>query len=299
MAFLDRALDMGLTVHSVGVYQYLDRYSEVMYQQLKTNTDVQVPLLAIFTRPPTRENQEAGQWDYAGYVSDGYQFVGNEIVLSAIRESVSEIGSPIFTEHIFMNYQYTMMLGEILIQNVTNYPQVGDIYPNLIISNSYNGSRAVEVAFGICINESENNPRIGFGFRQNFGQMRQVHYEHSRSRMSTAVGSYIDVFSQNIVHLIEANFNRRVSEEDMLRVLDAIESSVGKRRRNTLSVYLETIGADNVTSWNLFHSICRFSSIEKNLNARILMEDVAESVLTVPAQMMNAVSALQAARQAA
>lgn len=298
MAFRDRALDMGLTVHSEGIYEYSDRHSSVMYMELKTNTDFPVPLLAVFTRRTPRENEEATEWGYVGYVSDGYQFVGNEAVLSSIRESISEVGSPIFNEHTFMNEYYTMMLNEMLIQNVTNYPQVGDIYPNIIVSNSYNGSRAVRITFGISISESERNPRVGFGF-QRFGQMRQVHYQYARSRMSTAVGAYIDVFSQNIVSLIEENFSRRVSEEDMLAVLDAIENSVGKRRRNSLSMYLEEIGAGNITSWNLFHSICRFSSIEKNLNARILMEDVAESVLTIPSQMLNAVATLEAARRAA
>lgn len=298
MAFRDRALDMGLTVHSEGVYQYIDRHSSVMYQELKTNTNFSVPLLGVFTRRTPRENEDAEQWAYVGYVSDGYQFVGNDAVLSSIRDSISEVGSPIFTEHTFMNEFYTMMLNEMLIQNVTNHPEVGDIYPNIIVTNSYNGSRAVRITFGISISESEGNPRVGFGF-QTFGQMRQVHYQHSRSRMSTAVGAYIDIFSQNIISLIEENFNQRVSEENMLAVLDVIENSVGKRRRNSLSMYLEEIGADNITSWNLFHSICRFSSIEKNLNARILMEDVAESVLTIPSQMFEAVATLEAARQAA
>jgi len=298
MAFRDRALDMGLTVHSDGVYQYIDRHSSVMYQELKTNTDLRVPLLGVFTRRTPRENEEATQWGYVGYVSDGYQFVGNDAVLSPIRESISEVGSPIFTEHTYMNEFCTMMLNEMLIQNVTNYPQVGDIYPNIIVTNSYNGSRAVRITFGISISEDERNPRVGFGF-QRFGQMRQVHYQHARSRMTTAVGAYIDIFSQNIVSLIEENFSQRVSEENMLAVLDVIENSVGKRRRNSLSMYLEEIGANNITSWNLFHSICRFSSIEKNLNARILMEDVAESVLTIPSQMFDAVATLEAARRAA
>lgn len=298
MAFRDRALDMGLTVHSEGVYQYIDRHSSVMYQELKTNTNFPVPLLGVFTRKTPRENEEAAQWAYVGYVSDGYQFVGNDAVLSSIRDSISEVGSPIFTEHTYMNEFYTMILNEMLIQNVTNYPEVGDIYPNIIVTNSYNGSRAVRITFGISISESESNPRVGFGF-QRFGQMRQVHYQHARSRMSTAVGEYIDIFSQNIVSLIEENFSQRVSEENMLAVLDVIENSVGKRRRNSLSMYLEEIGANNITSWNLFHSICRFSSIEKNLNARILMEDVAESVLTIPSQMFNAVATLEAARRAA
>ena len=137
MAFRDRALDMGLTVHSEGIYEYSDRHSSVMYMELKTNTDFPVPLLAVFTRRTPRENEEATEWGYVGYVSDGYQFVGNEAVLSSIRESISEVGSPIFNEHTFMNEYYTMMLNEMLIQNVTNYPQVGDIYPNIIVSNSY------------------------------------------------------------------------------------------------------------------------------------------------------------------
>jgi len=299
MAFRDRALDMGLSVHSVGVYQYTDRYSSIMYQEVKTVTDTQVPLLAIFTRPIPRENEEVQQWEYVGYVSDGYQFVGNEAVLQPIRQSIAEVGQPIFNEFTFLSDQYTVLLNEILIRNVTNHPQAGDIYPNFIVTNSYNGSRAALVSFGICLNESQNNPRIGFGFRQKIGQMRQVHYEHSRSRMTTAVGAYVDIFSQNIVTLIERNLERRVSEEDMLKVLDAIEKVGGKRRRNSISTYLEEVNADNITSWNLFHAICRFSSIEKNLNARILMEDVAESVLTVPSQMINAVAALEAVRRAA
>jgi hypothetical protein len=84
----------------------------------------------------------------------------------------------------------------------------------------------------------------------------------------------------------------------MMKVLDMIEKLSGKKRREAITAAIVEDQGDGIenwsmNSWQLFHSITRFSTLENNLNAKRILEDIAERVLIVPAQMSEAVVALQ------
>lgn len=299
MSFEERAGSMGLVSLGSGCFHYADRYGGVVYRSLITKNEtgildnVEVPWLALFTRGP----EPGEEFCHTGRIlSDKYKFVGNDVVNQQIRDSIQESGSPVLTERTSFSPYRTQMYNEIIIRNVSNVPQAGDVYPQLVVRNSYNGSMAARVEFGICMAEEREDFRhwTGFGFRTKLGTVKQIHIERSRTTISPTVGEYIASFSQNIVSLIEQNFNNILTEDDMLRTLDLVEI-VGKKRRVAISQLLSELTNNTqsgVSSWNLFLAITRFSSLEKNLNAKVMLENVAERVLVVPEQMYRTLDTL-------
>jgi len=284
---------MGLNVAwaSKGLYIYADQYSQLVYRQLKTasnevgdpttphETDnLEAPIIAIYTRPTSDVD-----YKYVGYVSDFYQFIGNDVLCQRVRESVSAVGMPIVTENIIMSWDHTRMRNEIIIQSSQNHSQAGDILPVMVVNNSYNGTRAATLAFGIAM--EYNNDRVTFAF--SLGEMRQVHIQSSATEMRSAVASYMGVFAENITDMITQSFNSTVTEESMMALLDVIEQ-YGRKRRDAISELLseiQPVDAGFPSAWQIFLAIVRYSSFEQNLNMKKLLESAAESVLVIPARM--------------
>lgn len=299
--FTQRAQDMGLDTTLVykGLLKYSDRHSEVIYRQLtplshpedpdEHPTDgIVVPVIGIFTKA-----LDETDYRYVGYVSDLYKFIGNEVLNQRIRDSILATGMPIVTENTILTNNHTRMRNEIIIQNGQQVPNVGDILPVMIVNNSYDGTRAASVAFGIAT--QYNQQRIIFAFR--LGEMRQVHVVSSTTNISSAINEYIGVFSENIADMISNSFSSQLSENDMLGVLDVIEESFGKKRREAVSAMLDEIQGQTEntlpTAWQMFLAIVRYSSFEPNLNIRRLMENAAESVLVIPPRMLEVLERLQ------
>jgi len=292
--FAERAVDMGLDANPIkGMYSYSDQYSEVVYRNLGTRllngdhpTDgLDTPLIGIFIKAPDWDN-----YRYVGYVSNLYKFIGNDVLNQRIRESISSVGMPIMTENTIFTYDYTRMRNEIIIQNGQQVPNAGDVLPVMIVNNSYNGTRAASVAFGISMDYRQS--RVTFGF--NLGEIRQVHIANSNTRMSSAINSYVRVFTDNIANMITQSFSSRLSEEEMLGVLDVIEG-FGKKRREAVSALLDEIqqSQELPSAWQMFLAIVRYSSFEPNLNIKRMMENAAESVLVIPPRMYDVLERLE------
>ena len=303
--FSERAESMGLdaSLGYKGLYSYSDRYGEIVYRQMGTSavhedpnsphpTDgLSIPKLAIYTKPPG----DAGDYMYAGMVSDAYKFIGNDALNERIREAITAVGMPIMTENAIPNYILTKLRKEIIIQSSQQVSNVGDVLPVMIVNNSYDGTKAATVAFGIATNYS--NDRVIFGF--SLGEMRQVHIESSTTSMSSVITSYMQVFSESIVDMITQSFNSRLTEDEMLATLDVIEG-LGKKRREEVSKLLQEMMPDVVegqpvplpTAWQVFLAIVRYSSFEPNLNVKRLMENAAEAVLVIPPRMYEVLEQL-------
>jgi len=284
MNFLDTFKDMGLEQVGTNSFHYEDQYSHVLFEKLKTcDSDRPIPALSVWTKGPTAEN-----YLFQGIVSMVYNFIGNNIANNRIRESVSEIKIPIFREYTILNSpKYTFMQSDILIQNANNIPEIGDVYPHVTVRNSYNGRSGVEISFGISFLHSENI-RHSLSFRQKMVSFKQVHSQYSKTKLISAVGNYVNVVSLNILDLIKENFETIISDDTLLSTLDMVEK-LGQRRRENISDIITTITKDKpfVTCWDLFLAITKFSTIEKNLNARVLLEDIVERTLVIPVKMMK------------
>ena len=190
-----------------------------------------------------------------------------------------------------MSYDLTRLRNEIIIQSSHTHAQAGDILPVMVVNNSYNGTRAASISFGLAM--EYNSDRTIFAF--SLGKIRQVHIQNSQTEMRSHVTSYMNAFSENIGDLITNSFNNQVTEEEMLSVLDVIEK-YGKKRRDAISTLLEEIQpaeAGPPSSWQIFLAIVRYSSLEPNLNIKRLLENAAESVLVIPQRMYEVLDELQ------
>lgn len=303
--FNERAEAMGLDISLSykGLYRYSDRYGEVVYRELSplTSPDGNHPtdemssqLLGIYTK-----NTDSPEYIYAGYVSDSYKFIGNDILNQRIRDAIQSVGVPILEENTSLWNNFCRMRNEIIIQSSKSVPQVGDALPVMVINNSYNGTRSATLGFGIAIdNMGQHLGRSIFGF--SLGEMRQVHIDSSNTQLSTAVGSYIQVFTENITDMITQSFNSTLTEDQMLSVLDLVEN-LGKKRREKISSILADINPSPQegvppplpSAWQMFLAITRYSSLEPNLNSKRLLENAAESVLVIPPRMYDVLEQLQ------
>lgn len=297
---------MGLdtTLSYKGLYRYEDRYGEVVYRELKPAmisedsdphpTDGEdTPLIGIYTKGPTEE-----EYTYAGYVSDVYKFIGNDVLNDRVRGSISNVGMPILEENTILWNMHCRMRNELIIQNSQSTSQAGDVLPVIIVNNSYNGTRAATLAFGIAIdNIGRQVGRTTFGF--SLGEMRQVHLASSNTQLSSAVSSYMQVFTQDIADMITQSFNSQLSSDEMLAVLDVVEG-IGKSRREKVAAILEELNPQPEddgpvrlpSAWQVFLAIARYSSLEPNLNVKRLLENAAESVLVIPPRMFEVLDRL-------
>lgn len=302
--FSERAEEMGLTAEAhKGLYIYNDRYSEIVYRQLVTMlldiqrreflhaTDGQeVPLMAIYSKAPDDDD-----YNYCGIVSQLYQFMGNDVLNERIRTAVQEVGMPVLTENIIFNQNLTRMRNELIIQSSQHVPNAGDVLPVMIVQNSYDGTKAASLSFGIATHV--HGTQVIFGF--SLGEMRQVHIVDSRTEMASAVSSYMQVFSGSIIEMITNSFNSTLTEQEMLGTMDIIEG-IGKNRRKEISAILTEMnpaaeGEDPSlpSAWQMFLAIVRYSSFEPNLNVKRLLENAAESVLVIPTRMYEVLERLQ------
>jgi hypothetical protein len=299
--FSERALEMGLDIKDQykGLYSYQDQYCEVIYRQLSAHetygegslvpdheTDnISIPLIGIFTKGP-----ESIGYTYCGYVSNMYKFVGNGALMDRIRTSISEVGLPIVREAAMFDSNYTRMRNEIVIQSSHSIPDVSDVFPIMIVNNSYNGTRAASLAFGIG---TDYNQREVITFAFTLGEIRQVHIETSTTSLSSAVNTYMEVFNEDIIEMVSGSFQKRVSEDDMMALLEVIES-FGKRRREQITDMLNDMAEQgrSPTAWQVFLAIVRYTSFEQNLNVKRMLENIAESVLVIPTRMHQVLSQL-------
>lgn len=316
-SFNDRAASMNLDMDKAykGLYSYSDRFSEVIYRSLWTanpynyeldeldnhDTDFkQIPKLGVFTKPVNINNPDI-QYQYVGIVSDLYSFVGNDILIQKIKESISNTGTPIVEEDTILYNSLTKMRSEITISSSQHSPIAGDVLPIIIINNSYDGTKAASVSFGLTM--SHNSERLAFAF--NLGEIKQVHISNSNTNIEAPIESYLEVFSENIGDMITGSFNKQLTEEEMLSSLDVIEE-ISKNRKKGISNLLKELLPDVIegqpiplpSSWQVFLAIVRFSSFETNLNVKKLLENAAQSALVIPGQMFNVLKQLENIRPA-
>ena len=303
MTFEQRVESMGLTNKGSGCYFYEDRYGAILYRTLHTLDaiydsevsveSVKVPPLGIFIKGPDRND-----FNFVGMVSDKYKFVGNDVLNETIRRSILQTGNAILHENINFSTNKARMYNEIVVQHETVVPQVGNVYPQIVIRNTYDGTGSQNIGYGLCISESEFEDRFArFSFRNKLGDIAQIHLRNATSTMTTPFGNYISVFAENIVNLIESNFNNQIDPGEMLATLDLIEEVGKKRREGVSNIIKEIAGIEdgegiNITTWQLFLAITRYSTMEKNLNSKVLLESIAERVLIVPDRMMQALDTI-------
>lgn len=293
--FEERAESMGLENVGNGCFRYIDDYTDIVYRTLHTKGDtgyadeIQIPDISIFTRKANTEDK----FLYCGNISNSYTFLGNNNLLNNIHSSIKEIGQSILNQKVQVSNNNTVVRSDIIIQHSNNVSEIGDIYPQITIINSYNGSYACTIAFGLYINGGGIERSCSFTNNDKLGTIRKIHHLGSKTSMSTEISGYVDIFSNNIHDVISQSFEQKIDEDEMLKILDSIEGT-GKKRRVQISEYLKEIGDNEpMNAWKMFLAITRFSTIEKNINIKKVFESAAERVLVIPHQMIEAVKLLK------
>jgi hypothetical protein len=307
--FRERAQEMGLDVTYAyrGMYSYQDQYSQIVFRQVgipvapedpnppHITCGNELPYLAIYTKDTT----QAGKYYFCGLISELYKFVGNNNLMNIIRNSIQQVGIPIISEINFIPPPYTRFRSELAITSSVRTQQVGDVIPVMIVNNSYNGTHAASLSFGISFKHGpELQETLVFGF--SLGEMRQIHNDYHSSSVSGPIGTYVQGFTQHIEELISTNFNRPISEDTVFTTLDMIEK-IGKRRRGEVSKLLNDMRPPVIegqppqppTAWQVFLAIVRYSSLEANLNAKKMLENIAESVLIIPMKMIDTLKQIE------
>jgi len=288
MKFRERYESMGLQLIDPNTFQYQDRFSCVRYIQLQNmHNQEETPVLGVYTKP----NRPETSYRFQTTVSEEYEFQGNEVINEGIRSSIREFGSPIFEEFVILSPNLTSMRAEILVRNSSSVPAVGDVYPQITILNSYNGTSAKKISFGISLYQGGKRI-VGFSFGiTKLLVMRQIHIQNARTFAST-ISSYVNLFTENIVDLIRINMQNRLDESTILSTLDLVEN-IGKRKRAEISNMLTEItkeSGNSLTGWDLFLAITKFSTVETNINSKTLLENIAERVLVLPESMFRVLS---------
>jgi hypothetical protein len=305
--FIERAQEMGLnnSLSYKGLYTYGDVYGKVAYRVLVGKDALsgdqnphptdgnETPLIGIWTAPPASEN-----YQYVGHVSQIYKFLGNAILVERLASSLRQVGTPVLRASTHLAADLTSLRHEVVLESSQSSPQAGDIRPVMIASNSYNGTKAATVGFGIAVDGGEIIGDTIFGF--SMGEMRMVHIASSTTRLTSGINRYMEVFNQHILEMIDMSFRTQITEQQMFATLDIIEK-YGKKRRNKISEILTELQPATregqepplPSVWNVFLAIARYCALEPNLNMRRMLENIAESVLVVPTRMFNVLEELQ------
>lgn len=298
MSFFDEAVGLGLKTGPHGTFIYSDRYSTVAYRRVFTQNGEELPYLAVYTGPSSEAVQNAEEsvdalpeLNHVDLVSHVYGFEGNEMILGSVRSAISETNVPIIREHTVISDKGTVMHSELIISNATRLPESGDVYPMVTIGNSYDGTRAKTMSFGLSFGLGDERTAFSFSNKA-LGSMRQIHKTFANTIMVSAIGRYVQHFAGNMVHIMTANFTNEISDQDILNTLELIERMSGKKRRDSISGYLQELATEDeekapITSWQMFLAICKFSTQERNINAKKVMEDIAERTLVLPTQMFQ------------
>ncbi|MGD2072241.1 MAG: hypothetical protein PVG65_01985 [Candidatus Thorarchaeota archaeon] len=305
ITFEERAVEMGLQIDAQkGIYSYNDKFGSVLYRKLKTFKDpekqishetdnFEIPALAVFTKPPT---QTEDGYMYCGLVSRIYKFVGNEVLNNLIKKSISDVGLPIIKENTILSWKRTYMRNELTIRNGVTSPKYGDILPVMVIKNTYDGTGAQSIRFGL--NMSYDGKPVTFAFT--LGEMRQIHVAGASTVVKSAVGDYVQGFTENILDMINQSFNNKISEDELFSVLDVVENLGKKRREEVVKILQEMMPKVQEgqpvplpSAWQVFLAIVRYSSLEPNLNVKSLLEDAAQSVLVIPTKMLEMLKKLE------
>jgi hypothetical protein len=299
---MDEASEMGLTQINTGLYEYTDRYSSIWYEILRgVSREASLPTLGIFT---ASRNQPIDNSVYVGTVSTKYKFFGNANVVDVVIDSINNIDSNIdLRERFIFNASLTQLNSEIMLLNSsTSNIDIGVVVPMITIDNSYNGTKAAAYSFGIGIVDNTYNLIGSFTFKKKIMGMRQIHIVTSNTTLESNIGSYIDVFSNNITDIIQENFNKQIPPEDAMKALKLVEQ-LGKKRYSKVVTNLATFTQANIqesengelnlppiNAWNMFLAIATYSATEENLNAKKMLENIAERTLAIPTRMIQALN---------
>lgn len=321
--FEENAAVMGLDCSHAnhGLYSYSDRFGDVVYRTLVTQsapthdlscslenladldddnseeefeheTDgFSAPHIAIFTKKPEWE-----KFRYCRCISHVYKFQGHDVVTERVKQSLRSLSEGVednmlYDEDTLLSPDMCILRNYVTIMNREHPYTEGNVHPTLIVGNSYDGSRAATVQFGLSIRGETHKTNFAF----ELGMMRMVHSQYSTTTLTYGIGNYIQGFTQGIEELIQTNMGNQLTEDNIYAVLEGIDR-LSEKKRDKLQEFLDEVrGEGTLTTWQFFLAIVRYSCLQQNLNLKKLLENVAESILVLPQQFTDMLEVQHAA----
>jgi hypothetical protein len=293
MSFTSNVEQMNFSVihHPTGLYVYKDKYSEVVYRTFLTQsampntgaheTDGFIsPVLGIFSRILPSDN-----FQYIGKISDYYYFIGNQDLANSVLEAIQQLNISIHSNNPYVSLHN--FREDFILTSPVSTNEIGDILPVIICQNSYDGSKAASLSYGIAF--AHMNQTYTFAFK--FGEMKMIHLVSKTTKIRDALNSYIVSFRENISEIIRESFNTRLTENQVLGTLEVLEK-LGKRKALEVQEILKSLMSEMPSqslpsSWQMFMAIVKYSSNYPNLNIKRLLENIAETVLVIPQRMLD------------
>lgn len=275
-SFLENATSMGLTPFQDNdeCFYYQDEFSSVVYKTIYTSQNERLPHISFHT------GENLDEVRYRGILSKSYKFKGNRVLVDQMLNSINSANLTIFEERSLMSPSYSSFLYNVALENMNNFGELGNIRPSLDIYNSYNGTRASIVVFGIQINDSKR--KFNCGLMNQFGFLREIHLTNSSTSISPAIGEFVHTFNSNIEDMVQMN-HEELNDETIQDTLGFIEKLSGKKRKNSISGILNEINQNRgrITNWDIFKAISLYTTNEGNLNLKKL-DNLIERVVKVP-----------------
>jgi hypothetical protein len=108
------------------------------------------------------------------------------------------------------------------------------------------------------------------------------------TKLASPISNFVQSFSGSIGEMISMNFNNQLTDDDVLRTLDLVEKIGVKSRKSVEAVLAEGRDVDQpISSWQMFLAITRYTATTKSLNTKRMIENIAERVILIPAQLRN------------
>ena len=289
MSFEKNYESMNLIKKHDGCFQYLDKFGEIIYKKLKTLDNeeplkgIEIPHFGVFTK-----RKEDDEFELSGIVSNYYKFMGHEILNAEIREAITDKETQILKEKTTISVNLVSMYNEIIINNPKSSNQInGNIYPEVIVKNNYNGVGSIEVHFGLFIQDNDNQ-EYSFGFKQKITSLKQRHFTNSKVELGNHINKYIEKFSKSIEFLIQDLFKRKLTDRNVFLTLDLIETIGKKKRKEIGEVISKSIDSEGLMgALDMFLILAKYSAKENNINSKIFLNDIIERLFNIPEKMMD------------
>lgn len=277
-SFGERAVDMGLTIveDTSGCYLYEDRFSSVLYRTVKTDErgimgSHVIPMMAVFTKGANDD-----EYSYIGPVSEQYKrFQGNASYIDEIIALLEADGYKVESEDTVLSPNNAQIRHSIVLDSPIDIPGLGEVHVMLNISNSYDGTVALTTQAGLWYKDSRDD-EVSFTSKENLGS---IVIPAGKDKQKDVV-TMVKTLSDNITGIVEASRAEVNSDASITGLLKKIEKSVGTRRKEILETILSEEDGE-LTSWDIFESLSKFSAVEETTAAKRWFETLADSFLVI------------------
>jgi hypothetical protein len=181
-----------------------------------------------------------------------------------------------------MSLNNAQIRHSIVLDSPIDIPGLGDVHVMLNISNSYDGTVALTTQAGLWYKDSRDD-EVTFTSK---GSLGSIVIPAGNDKQKDVV-TLVKAIAGNIAGIVEASREKTIEDDGVSSLLKKIEKSVGTRRKEILETILSEEDG-TMTSWDIFESLSKFSSVEETTAAKRWFETIADSYLVISNEVRKA-----------